>query len=49
VLNAVFVESAARLAADGAEPPVYRSANMPGAAERNRELVERYRARVKHL
>jgi len=49
VLNAVFVEAAARLAADGAEPPVYRSANMPGAAEHNRELVERYRARVKHL
>ena len=49
VLNAVFVEAAARLAADGAQPPVYRSANMPGAAEHNRELVERYRARVKHL
>ena len=49
VLNAVFVEAAARLAADGVEPPVYRSANMPGAAEHNRELVERYRTRVKHL
>jgi uncharacterized phosphosugar-binding protein len=49
VLNAVFVEAAARLAADGAEPPVYRSANMPGAAEHNRELVGRYHPRVKHL
>jgi len=49
VLNAVFVEAAARLAADGVDPPVYRSANMPGAAEHNRDLVERYRTRVKHL
>jgi uncharacterized phosphosugar-binding protein len=49
VLNAVFVEAAARIAADGVDPPVYRSSNMPGAAEHNRELVERYRTRVKHL
>jgi uncharacterized phosphosugar-binding protein len=49
VLNAVFVEAAGLLAANGVEPPVYRSANMPGAAEHNRDLVERYRTRVKHL
>jgi uncharacterized phosphosugar-binding protein len=49
LLNAVFVEAAASLAADGAEPPVYRSSNMPGAQEHNRRLVERYRTRVKHL
>jgi uncharacterized phosphosugar-binding protein len=49
LLNAVFVEAAASLAADGAEPPVYRSSNMPGAQEHNRKLVERYRTRVKHL
>ena len=49
VLNAVFVEAAGLLAAEGVEPPVYRSANMPGAAEHNRDLVERYRTRVKHL
>jgi uncharacterized phosphosugar-binding protein len=49
LLNAVFVEAAAMLAEDGGEPPVYRSSNMPGAAEHNRDLVERYRGRVKHL
>jgi uncharacterized phosphosugar-binding protein len=49
LLNAVFVEAAARLAAGGVEPPLYRSANMRGAPEHNRHLVARYRGRVKHL
>ena len=49
LLNAVFVEAAAGLVADGVEPPLYRSANLPGAPEHNRHLVERYRGRVKHL
>lgn len=48
ILNAVFVETAARLAAQG-EAPIYVSANMPGAAERNAALVERYRQRNPHL
>jgi len=49
VLNAVFVEAVSLLAADGAELPVYRSSNMPGAPEHNRRLVDRFRGRVKHL
>ena len=49
LLNAIFVEAASLLAADGAELPVYRSSNMPGAPEHNRRLVERFRGRVKHL
>lgn len=49
LLNAVFVEAVSLLAADGAELPVYRSSNMPGAPEHNRHLVERFRWRVKHL
>lgn len=49
VLNAVFVEAVSLLAADGAELPVYRSSNMPGAPEHNRHLVNRFRGRVKHL
>ncbi|MBN9045903.1 MAG: sugar isomerase domain-containing protein [Rhizobiales bacterium] len=48
ILNAVFAEVAARLVADGAAP-VYLSANMPGSAEVNRALVERYRDRNPHL
>ncbi len=49
LLNAVFVEAACTLAAEGVEPPVYRSSNMPGASEHNRRLVERFRGRIRHL
>lgn len=49
LLNAVFVEAASVLADEGVEPPVYRSSNMPGAAEHNRKLVERFRGRVRNL
>jgi uncharacterized phosphosugar-binding protein len=49
LLNAVFVEAVSVLAAEGVEPPVYRSSNMPGAIEHNWALVERFRGRVRHL
>lgn len=48
LLQALFAEAAARMARDGA-PPIYLSANMPGAAENNRGLIERYRPRNPHL
>lgn len=48
LLHAIFAEAAARLAADGA-PPIYLSANMPGAEDNNRDLVARYRPRNPHL
>lgn len=48
LLDALVVEVAARLAADG-EAPVYVSANMPGAAETNARLVTRYRPGNPHL
>ena len=49
LLNAVFVEATCTLAAEGVEPPVYRSSNMPGASEHNRGLVERFKGRIRHL
>lgn len=49
LLNAVLAEVAARLQASGMVPPVYLSANMPGAAEANGALVARYRPRNPHL
>jgi uncharacterized phosphosugar-binding protein len=49
LLNALLVEASARLLAEGGDPPVYVSANMPGAAERNEALVSRFRARNPHL
>jgi uncharacterized phosphosugar-binding protein len=48
LLQALFAEAAARLAADGS-PPVFLSANMPGAEHNNRELVARYGPRNPHL
>jgi uncharacterized phosphosugar-binding protein len=49
ILNAIFTEAAQRLTAEGDLPPVYISANMPGAAEHNQQLIARYRGRNPHL
>jgi uncharacterized phosphosugar-binding protein len=49
LLNSVFVEAACALAAEGTEPPVYRSGNMPGATDHNRQLIERFEGRIRHL
>lgn len=50
ILNAILTEVAWRLAGDGVtRPPIYLSANMPGAAEQNAALIERYRPRNPHL
>ncbi|MGP1397669.1 MAG: SIS domain-containing protein [Inquilinaceae bacterium] len=48
IINAVFAQAAHRLAQDG-HPPIYLSANMPGAKTTNRTLVDRYRTRNRHL
>ncbi|WOC16866.1 hypothetical protein MP213Fo_23640 [Pseudochrobactrum sp. MP213Fo] len=49
ILNAVLTAVAAELSRDGGDVPVYRSANMPGAADINARLVEKYKARNPHL
>lgn len=49
LLNAMLIEASARLIAEGVEPPIYISANMPGSAARNSALVARYRSRNPHL
>lgn len=48
LLQALFAEVAARLAAEG-PPPIWLSANMPGAEDHNRALVERYHPLNPHL
>ena len=48
ILQALFAEAAARLAVAGV-PLIFLSANMPGAAENNRELIARYGPRNPHL
>lgn len=48
LLQALFAEVAARLAAEG-PPPIWLSSNMPGAASHNQELLDRYRPLNPHL
>lgn len=51
LLNGLLVEVAGRLAAsaNSASLPVYISANMPNAADHNRQLVEQWRKHNPHL
>lgn len=49
LLNAALAETARRLIEVGGAAPIYLSANMPGAAARNDDLVRRYRPRNPHL
>ncbi len=48
LLQALFAEVAGRLAPE-APPPIYLSANMPGAEEHNRGLIERFGRLNPHL
>jgi len=48
IINAIFAQVAHRLAENG-HPPIYLSANMPGAQESNKALVEHYAKRNRHL
>jgi uncharacterized phosphosugar-binding protein len=47
--NAVLTEAVWRISEKGIMPPIYISANMPGAAEHNAALAEQYRPRNPHL
>ncbi len=50
ILNSLLTELVFRLAQDDpAHLPVYLSANLPGAAEHNRQILARYRSRNPHL
>lgn len=49
ILNAVLTETAWRLSQASNDPPVYVSANMPGARSHNDRLAVRYKRRNPHL
>ncbi len=49
ILQAVLLEGAGEAAERGVAVPVYRSGNVPGGADHNRGLVDRYLPRIKHL
>ncbi len=48
ILNALFVQMAANLQAQGIEPPIFISANLDVSLNKNDELVERYKPRIKY-
>ena len=49
VCELLVVRVAELFAESGQVPPVYQSANVPGGDERNRQLEEKYRSRIKYL
>jgi uncharacterized phosphosugar-binding protein len=48
-INLLMIETVKRLLEMGVEPPLWRSANLPGGDEANRFLEEKYIPRIKHL
>lgn len=48
-LNCLVIRTVARLAAMGAEPPIWRSGNAPGGDEANGRFLARFRDRVRKL
>lgn len=49
VAHRMVIEAVAAMVERGLEPPIFRSANLPGGDEYNAKLIERYRTRVKDL
>jgi uncharacterized phosphosugar-binding protein len=49
IAHRMVMEAVAAMVARGLEPPVFRSANLPGGDEFNAKLLKRYRDRVKDL
>jgi uncharacterized phosphosugar-binding protein len=49
ILHSILLSAAEVLVESGTDPPLLISANMPGAAAHNAELIERYRPRNPHL
>ncbi len=49
VINLLIMETVKKLIEMGFEPPVFRSANLPGGDEFNKGLFEKYGSACKHL
>lgn len=49
IAHRMVMEAVAEMKKRGLEPPIFRSANLPGGDEFNAKLLERYRSRVKDL
>lgn len=48
-LNLLVATTVEKLLAEGIQPPVWVSANLPGGDEANKALDEKYRPRIPHL
>jgi len=49
IAHRMVIEAVAAMVERGLEPPIFRSANLPGGDEHNARLVARYKGRVKDL
>ena len=49
ILQSLLLEGAEQAAKDGVRVPIYRSGNVEGGAEYNKELIKEYLPRIKHL
>lgn len=49
IMQSVLLQAAATAAKQGAKPPIYKSGNVQGGAEFNKELIRRFMPRIKHL
>ena len=49
IMQSVLLEAAEIVAEKGIQAPIYMSGNIEGGAEYNRQLIEKYKPRVKHL
>lgn len=49
ILNSILAEGIQLALADGVDVPIYLSGNIPGGAERNKALINRFQPRIPHL
>lgn len=49
IINSVIAEGVQLALKNGCEPPVYMSGNVPGGAQYNEKLIERFSPRIKYL
>lgn len=49
LLNAILAEGTELALRDGIDVPIYLSGNIPGGAERNKALIDRFQSRIRHL
>lgn len=49
IMQSVLLKAADSAAKAGVKPPIYKSGNVQGGAEFNKELIKAYMPRIKHL